>query len=167
MWQYWSHLKYTIRHKYHVMVACTKEGMILRGILHDLSKFTPSEFTGYANFFFNPDGSRKEDLDANSEEIKRAFGDAFLHHQTSNAHHWQYWIKRTNGHTVVNPMPADIAAEMICDWIGAARANYQNEPGIPLPWYKQNRSRILLHTDTRNYIEMKIGFRESDVIVTK
>ena len=56
MWQYWAHLKYTLRHKWWVTYYCFKDGLYLQGILHDLSKFSFSEFSGYANFFFDKRG---------------------------------------------------------------------------------------------------------------
>jgi hypothetical protein len=160
MWQYWSHAKYTLRHKYYVMIECIKEGIILRGITHDLSKFTPSEFSGYANYFFNEDGSRKENSDENTDDIKKLFDEAFRHHQMSNDHHWQYWIIRRSPHSIIHPMTKDAYIEMICDWKGAARANYQNELDIPLPWYRKNHSRLVLHSNTRELVEEKIGFKK-------
>jgi len=162
MWQYWSHLKYTTRHKYYVLIECIKEGIILRGITHDLSKFTPSEFSGYANFFFYKNGSKKSNTHNNSDEIKKAFDMAFDHHQNSNDHHWRSYIsdgRYDNSMTFIREMPHDAAIEMVCDWIGAAKANYENEPDIPLPWYKKNRHKMLLHTHTRKLIEEKIGFK--------
>ena len=155
MWQYWSHLKYTIRHKYFVATECFKKGLFIRGLMHDLSKFTPSEFAGYANFFFDSNGARKADTDLNSDEIKKAFDRAWVHHQKVNDHHWQYW----DAYLFLKvPMPKECADEMICDWIGAARANNQNEPDIPLPWYKENHLKLKLNNNTRKYIEEQIGF---------
>lgn len=159
MWQYWSHLKYTTRHKFYVLVECFKRGLYIRGITHDLSKFTPSEFAGYANFFFNTDGTRKPDTDLNSREVKKAFDDSWYCHQYFNDHHWQFWM-RLSGEP--NEMSKDAVDEMICDWIGAAKANYQNEPDIPLPWYKNSRTRMTFHENTRKYIEEQIGYVEGE-----
>lgn len=159
MWQYWSHFKYTTRHKYYVLMACMKKGIFVRGILHDMSKFSSSEFSGYANFFFNIDGSKKKNPKGeNTTEIIKAFDDAWLHHQMSNDHHWQYWIQKNGIQTIINKMPNEAMIEMICDWEGAALANYQNHPNIPVPWYKDNRSKVLLHIETRQDLENKIGF---------
>ena len=160
MWQYWSHFKYTTRHKYYVLIECFKRGLIVRGLVHDLSKYTPSDFAGYANFFFGSNGARKANPNINPDEIKKAFDDAWAHHQKINDHHWQFWIVRGVDFDQAIPMPKDCADEMICDWIGAAKANYQNEPDIPLPWYKENRSRLNLHDKTREYIEKQIGYGE-------
>lgn len=137
------------------MVECFKRGLFIRGLMHDLSKYTPYEFAGYANFFFNKDGTRKAHTDLNPDEIKQAFDRAWGHHQKVNDHHWQYWDTRF---FLKESMPKECIDEMICDWIGAAKANYQNEPDIPLPWYKENREKVKVTCATRKYIEEQIGY---------
>lgn len=39
-----GHFKTVLTHKYYVFKNCVVAGMPLRGILHDLSKFSPIEF---------------------------------------------------------------------------------------------------------------------------
>lgn len=55
--KYWKYLWYVIRHKWYVMLACfgyrkAHTGMIWLGLLHDWSKFLPSEFFPYAEHFY-------------------------------------------------------------------------------------------------------------------
>jgi len=50
--KYLKYLKYILKHKWYVMIECFKNGLIWRGLMHDLSKFLPSEFIPYANFFY-------------------------------------------------------------------------------------------------------------------
>ena len=40
----WKHFKTVIYHKFLVMKGCFKVGLYRQGLLHDLSKFSPSEF---------------------------------------------------------------------------------------------------------------------------
>ena len=40
----WRHLVTITEHKYLVMVHCFKVGLYKQGLLHDLSKYMPSEF---------------------------------------------------------------------------------------------------------------------------
>ena len=40
---YWNHLKTITRHKLIVMSECSKCGQIIRGLMHDNSKFGPTE----------------------------------------------------------------------------------------------------------------------------
>ena len=81
MWQYWSHFKYTVAHKWYVFLECVKMGIFWRGVFHDLSKFTPSEFCQYANYFFDTDGSRFSVHDDYVRTIE--FERAWFHHDPS------------------------------------------------------------------------------------
>lgn len=84
MKMYFEYLKKVLLHKYYVFIECCKLGIPWLGIIHDLSKFLPCEFFAYARYFH---GSNPR-----SAENKPAFDVAWLHHQKSNKHHWQYWI---------------------------------------------------------------------------
>jgi hypothetical protein len=96
---YWKYLKYVLKHKWFVFVECCKLGIPLRGLLHDLSKFLPSEFIPYARYFY---GNYPETLTVyektyhwkmkNKAAIKDDFDLAWLKHQKRNKHHWQYWL---------------------------------------------------------------------------
>jgi hypothetical protein len=46
------YLKSQLRHKWFVFVECCKLGIPHLGIIHDLSKFLPSEWRGYACYFY-------------------------------------------------------------------------------------------------------------------
>ena len=41
---YWKHFKLITKHKYYVFKNCCYAGIPLQGILHDLSKYSPTEF---------------------------------------------------------------------------------------------------------------------------
>lgn len=47
-----KYLGYLLRHKWYVGIECFKRGLYWRGIKHDWSKFLPSEFVPYANYFY-------------------------------------------------------------------------------------------------------------------
>lgn len=61
MKQYLKYLKYIILHKWYVMNECFRVGLYWRGFVHDLSKFLPSEFIPYSNFFYNRITKNKHD----------------------------------------------------------------------------------------------------------
>lgn len=46
---YWLHFKTILKHKWYVFLACKDCGIMWRGIKHDLSKFSLTEFFEYAN----------------------------------------------------------------------------------------------------------------------
>jgi len=162
--QYWSHFKYTTMHKWYVFLECIYMGIFWRGVFHDLSKYSPSEFCQYANYFFDTDGTRfvKHDDNVRSQDFARAWN----HHLKRNDHHWQYWIEFSyDGRITMNPrvMDWDAMKEMVCDMRGAGRAQGVDDPQNPLKWYTANRDRILLHPDTRFWLEMEIGYYKPEV----
>lgn len=86
MKKHFQYLNYVLRHKWFVFLAGIKIGASLwRLLLHDLSKFRPSEWSAYVNYFYGD----KTDLET---DRKAAFDRAWLYHQRRNPHHWQYWV---------------------------------------------------------------------------
>ena len=159
-----SYLIYVLRHKWFVIVSCPQWGVPLwRGIIHDWTKFTRREWSAYAHNFFNADGSRRSvrdktgAYDANAQNI--AFRLAWLSHQR-NKHHWQAWISIADGgNFAALPMPEKYAREMLADWTGAGRA-ISGEPN-PRSWYLANRSKMVLHAQTRDFCEDMMGIETS------
>lgn len=146
MRQHWAYLKYVLRHKYFVLLAGLKiSAPIWPLIMHDLSKFRPSEWVPYAKCFYAPDGSKqyKETLN---------FTYAWNHHQKRNKHHWQYWlITWDRGTTGPLLMPSSYVYEMVADWMGAGRAITGKWEAKQ--WYKNNKENIQLHEDTKLFVE--------------
>lgn len=140
------YFKYVLRHKWFVLLACKKVKCSLwRAIIHDFSKFLPSEWFPYAECFYKPDGSKQynETLD---------FNIAWLMHQHRNKHHHQFWVlKCDDGRLNPMPMPEKYIREMIADWIGAGMAIAGRKS--LLPWYEENKAKIVLHDETRNILE--------------
>jgi len=157
---YWQYLKYVLRHKWYVSVECFKTGLIWRGICHDLSKFLPSEFIPYAQFFYGNGNNIKSRRDKTGYYKPYDTGDpsfdfAWLLHQKRNDHHWQWWIlPEDDGGTKIMPMSINAIKELVCDWIGAGMAISGRED--PWPWYQANKEKMQLHPDTRRVIEMSL-----------
>ena len=154
-----NYLKYLLRHKWFVFVACLRIGASpWQGIIHDWSKFRPSEWIPYAQCFYAPDGSKqyKEGMD---------FALAWNDHQKRNKHHWQYWlITWDRDVTEPLPMPHRYVKDMIADWMGAGRTiTGKWEVG---EWYNANCDKMILHESTRFKVEMILigkGFLEVKV----
>jgi len=162
MKQYIQYLKYVIMHKWYVAKECFQEGLYWKGITHDMSKFLPSEFIPYANFFYN--NSTKKGRDKTGYYKPTDTGDidfdfAWLLHQKRNRHHWQWWIlPEDDGGIKVLKMSNNNVTEMICDWVGAGKAQGFHSPSSDKyyetrQWYLQNKSKMNLHLETRAYIE--------------
>ena len=149
-------LKYawlTLKHKFFVFRAGIKIGVSFwRLLTHDLSKFSPKELPHYGRQFFGDKSDPK------------GFMKAWIHHQNSNDHHWEYWIPRT-GHNRATPpypdnepveMPTEAVKEMVADWMGASRA-YNGQWPKPgnWEWYDTHWEKIKpkLHEKTALFIE--------------
>ena len=141
------------------MMACFDQGMFWRGLSHDLSKFLPGEFIPYARYFYEKDGTKKTIRDKTgyykpTDTGNYAFDVAWLKHQKRNKHHWQWWICPLDdgGFKAINMHPQYIH-EMVCDWIGAGRAQGVENWEDPWPWYKLNKDKIILSTESRFLLE--------------
>lgn len=150
---------YLIRHKWYVFRKCASHGIWWRGLTHDLSKFLPSEFFPYVAHFH---GKMKRADDAGSgggyckpeKTLDPAFEMAWFRHQKRNSHHWQWWVCITSkGRHVPIPMSHEARLEMVCDWYGAGMA--QGHPDI-LGWYEEHEKGMLLHPETREWIDLNI-----------
>jgi len=145
-----AYLIYVIRHKWFVAIECFKVGIPWRGIVHDISKLGIREFWPYAKFFYDSDGNRTVNGDA------RGFDVAWFWHQARNKHHWQYWCMPEDGGRSMRAVeiPDKYRKEMICDWIGAGKAQGNNNVKL---WYLSNRNKIVFHPRTRVAVEYELG----------
>ena len=170
---HFQYLWYVLQHKWFVFIECCKLGIPWAGVTHDLSKFSPREWTGYvAQFFWSKEkrGALNTKLFAHyglgelvpwGEAPSDWFTIAWNHHQNRNPHHWDYWLhrKKTNyengGHSDVFPLPMPVRymKEMIADWRAMSR-KFKNDP---TEWYLENRDKMLLREETRAWIEERLG----------
>jgi len=143
-------------HKWFVFLECLKIGLLWRGLLHDWHKFLPDEWGPYARHFYNVDGSAMQRRDSTGYYKPTDTGDsefdfAWLLHQKRGRHHWQWWVLlEDEGGVKILPMGEADRLEMLADWRGASRA--QGTPDIR-KWYEANGDKMLLHPDTRAWIE--------------
>jgi hypothetical protein len=150
-----KYLSYVLRHKWFVFLECANRGLIWRGAIHDWSKFLPSEFLPYADYFYGHDSVNSGRDDTGyykpTDTGNAAFDFAWLLHQKRNDHHWQWWIlPEDDGGIKVLPMSASARIEMVCDWKGAGKA--QGKPNTA-DWYEKNKGKMQLHPETRAWIE--------------
>ena len=100
---HWLYLKYVVRHKWYVFWACFYYGLYWRGLKHDWTKFLPSEWFPYVEYFYgekipSPSGIKTfKDGEWVSEmvipeQVQQAFDRAWNYHQKRNSHHWQFWL---------------------------------------------------------------------------
>lgn len=167
--KYVKYLKYVLRHKWYVMIECFRFGLIWRGIMHDMSKLRPSEFIPYANFFYGNGNDIRSRRDKSgyykpTDTGDKEFDFAWLFHQKRNSHHWQWWVLPEDGGGLKVLEMSDVAIlEMVCDWLGAGKAQGKFSPKNDKfketrAWYSVNKEKMQLHPKTRRIVEYIIKF---------
>lgn len=157
---HWLYANYVFRHKWFVFVECCRLGILWAGVIHDWSKFLPSEWFPYVRFFYGPKGEPIKRRDSTgyykpTDTGDAAFDFAWLLHQKRNPHHWQWWVlPEDSGGLKAMPMPDRYRREMLADWRGAGLA--QGTPDT-VKWYRANAEKMQLHPETRSWVEEQLG----------
>ena len=143
-----QHLQTINHHKYLVMKECFEVGLYKQGLLHDMSKYSPSEFwVGVMHYqgTRSPNEGEREDY---------GYSKAWMHHKGRNKHHFEYWIDYDvdGSRTVLAgmKMPVKYVAEMFCDRIAASRI-YNKEKykdSDPLDYYIKGLGHYIMHPET-------------------
>ena len=147
----WEHFKTITHHKLLVMEGCFKVGLFKQGLLHDLSKYSPSEFMIGAKYW---QGDRSPN---NAEREAIGYSSAWLHHKGRNKHHYEYWIDYSD-----HPeeglqgmrMPNRYVVEMFCDRMAASK-NYNRDTytdDMPLNYYNRGKDHYVMHPETRELL---------------
>ena len=140
----------TLKHKWYVFVECCKLGIPIKGILHDLSKFSPKEFKGYCRYQGMGGFLTGINIDWNT---KHDFEMAWNHHQKHNPHHWQYYVQYSEKGSTALQMPYNDMLEMVADW-RAMSIEFNNKPE---EWFEKNRHKMLLHPNTMDSVKEQLG----------
>lgn len=155
----WGHFCTINHHKYLVMKSCFRVGLYKQGLLHDMSKYTPTEFLVGCRYYQgnrSPNNAEREDI---------GYSSAWLHHKGRNKHHYEYWIDYGLGQDegiVGMKMPVKYVVEMFMDRVAASKTyqkeNYRDDH--PLEYYEKGAAKLgpMLHKDTaallRHLLEM-------------
>ena len=124
MKKYIKYFKTICIHKWYVFVECFNQRIIWQGIIHDMSKFSPSEFIASAWYYF---GDRSDSVI--DEGIIEKYQQAWLHHKGHNKHHWEYWVdwNSDTGEYELPRIPLKYLQEMYADMVGASKAYNKNK----------------------------------------
>lgn len=144
-----GHLHTVNAHRRLVRKYCFKLGIYRQGLMHDLSKYSPSEFIPGVKYY--QDGHRSPN---NAQREDEGVSKAWLHHKGRNKHHFEYWIDYDvdGSRTVLAgmKMPVKYVAEMFCDRIAASRI-YNKEKykdSDPLDYYIKGLGHYIMHSET-------------------
>ena len=142
-----GHLHTVNAHRRLVRKYCFKLGIYRQGLMHDLSKYSPSEFIPGVKYY--QDGHRSPN---NAQREDEGVSKAWLHHKGRNKHHFEYWIDYDvdGSRTVLAGMKVKYVAEMFCDRIAASRI-YNKEKykdSDPLDYYIKGLGHYIMHPET-------------------
>ncbi len=145
---------YTItHHKILVMEGCFKVGLYKQGLLHDLSKYMPSEFFIGIKYF---QGNRSPNA---AERDEKGYSEAWLHHKGRNRHHFEYYVdlRPSDREKPIHyaPMPTKYIIEMFIDRVAACKVYNKDKftTQDPLNYYKSGDTAQFLHPYTRKLLE--------------
>lgn len=133
------------------MKNCFRVGLYWQGLVHDMSKYMPSEFLVGCKYY---QGNRSPN---NAERECKGYSSAWLHHKGRNKHHYEYWIDydlKTPGLAGMK-MPKKYVIEMFMDRIAASK-NYLKKDytdASPLAYYLNGLDHQVIHDDTRRLLE--------------
>ena len=146
-----KHFRVVTKHRHAVMRHCFLAGIPLRGLLHDLSKYSPAEFIPSAKNFV---GTRSPN---EIEREKQGFSYAWMYHKGRNRHHFEYW---TDYHPVTKAMtpvkmPMKFLIEMFCDRVAASKV-YKGKDyhdGCAYEYFIRGSAKKRMHEDTAALLE--------------
>lgn len=151
MFKAFEHFKTITHHRHLVMKGCFKLGLYKQGLLHDLSKYSWTEFSVGAKYY---QGTQSPN---NAERMANGVSMAWLHHKGRNKHHFEYWIDYglTGDHKMTGmEMPVNYVVEMYVDRVAACK-NYQKEAYTDesaLKYFDRGKDKYMMHENTYNLL---------------
>ncbi len=151
MGNFLNHLTTVTRHRHMVIRHCFRAGILWRGLLHDLSKYSPTEFWVGVRYY--------KGIKSPNEGEREAYGfsKAWIHHKGRNRHHFEYWTDYDRITRLMSPvkMPLVFVKEMFCDRVAASKI-YQGEqytPAHPLAYFQRGKANRAIHPETAALLE--------------
>lgn len=147
----WQHFKTITHHRWLVRQGCFQVGLYWQGLVHDLSKYSATEFRAGARYYQgvrSPNAAERED---------KGYSEAWMHHKGRNRHHYEYWSDMNMTSRVYEPvaMPRKYLVEQVMDRRAACMV-YQGKnytPGSALTYFMKSRERQLMYPQNSRELE--------------
>ena len=141
-----GHLHTITKHRHLVMAHCFRAGIPWRGLMHDLSKYSPAEFIPGVKFYT---GTKSP---TDGERRTYGYSKAWMHHKGRNRHHYEYWtdysivLKKS----VPMKMPLVYVIEMFCDRVAACKVYLKDKytDSSALEYYNRRLGQEEMHEET-------------------
>ena len=164
----WKHFCLVNKHRWYVFKLACRAGIPWRGLVHDLSKYSPTEFcesVKYYNGARSPIALCRED---------KGYSLAWIHHRGRNKHHFEYWEDICRKGRIPVPIPYPYLVEAICDKIAAGMA-YQGKNWTqhqPLSYWLEKEKTMPIKKDpqSEHFLEevlKRIDAEGLDAVLTK
>lgn len=144
-----KHFCLITKHKWFVLKLCIKAGIPWRGLVHDLSKYSPTEFWESVKYY----NGKKSPISICKQE--KGYSAAWLHHKGRNKHHVEYWTDyaiKDNPYLII---PFKYACELVCDEQAAGMV-YQGknwEQGYELEYWNRVKDTKEVNEKIKKFIE--------------
>lgn len=146
-----KHFHTITKHRHKVMRYCFSCGLYKQGLLHDLSKYSITEFKNGCKFYagiYSPH---------HNERLEKGYSEGWMHHKGRNKHHAEYWIDMNLNTKLYEPveMPNRYIAESICDRIAASKI-YRKKEFVPkdvLDYFQMEKAIMPMHEHTKELVE--------------
>ena len=142
-----KHFGLITHHKWVVFKLCCTIGEPWRGLVHDMSKYSPTEFIESSKYYtgkYSPISEAKRE---------NGYSKAWLHHKGRNKHHSGYWIDE-NAPDKTPIIPYKYAAEMVCDKLAAGMVyqgkNFTKE--YELEYWLKEKEKIKINPKTEKFV---------------
>lgn len=139
------------KHRHKVIYHCFRCGIIWQGLLHDLSKYSPTEFIEGVKYY---QGTRSPNEAAREEN---GYSLAWMHHKGRNKHHFEYWTDYNMETHQLEPvkMPLKYIVEMFCDRVAASKiyGRERYNDSYALNYYNNKKKVRKIHPETAKIIE--------------
>ena len=146
-----KHFLTITNHRHKVIAHCFRAGIFFQGLMHDLSKYSPTEFIPGARYY---QGNRSPN---EAEREAAGYSMAWMHHKGRNRHHFEYWTDYNPVTRQIEPvkMPVRYVKEMFCDRVAASKTyngkNYTDSD--PYNYFMKGKVRRVIHPETSKLIE--------------
>lgn len=146
-----KHLHVINTHKWEVFKLCVKVGIPFRGLVHDLSKYSITEFWESVKYYKEANGKYSPIL-ACKKDI--GYSKAWLHHKGRNKHHFEYWYD-PKAPMSMPIIPFKYMLEMICDRIAASKVYHKENyyDGFSLEYLRKEKTDMTLNPKLIKFLE--------------
>lgn len=145
---FFGHLHTVNKHRFKVFILCSKCGFKWRGLVHDLSKYSPTEFFEGVKYYAK---GKKSPIINCKNDI--GYSKAWLHHKGRNKHHSEYWLDLATKNKAPI-IPFNYSVEMICDRIAACKTyqgkNYKDIS--PYYYWNEHRDNEIMNRKNQKFI---------------